>query len=112
MATDALTPARSALLQFARDLKRNEKTDKKLDKDDLELSELAEMPGWKVFTRIVESMKQNIKPTFNLEGDDDDFFKSYGMRSVVYDIVSDQLNTLVKRVENARELVTESRKAL
>ena len=109
MASEALTPSRSSLLQFARDIKKNEKADKKLDGDDLALAELVQLPGWKVLKRLVENTKNNLKPNFDLEGNDDDFFKSYGMRSVIYDIVSDQLNALVRRVENAEEIVAETR---
>lgn len=110
MASDAPTPSRSALLQFARDIKRNQEADKGMDGDDLALAELCDMPGWKVLLRNVESIKQSLKPSFNIEGTDDDFFKSYGMRSVVYDIVCDQLNTLVSKVHNANEIVSEARK--
>lgn len=109
MATDAPTPSRSALLQFARDLKRKPEADKKLDTDDLQIAEMADMPGWKLIEQKIESMKRDLKPNFEFKGSDDDFFKSYGMRSVIYDIVSDQLNEVLRRVENARDIVRETR---
>lgn len=109
MATDAPTPSRSGLLQFAREIHESE-ADRKIDLDDRYLYELTSMPGWKILKRLVETYKQELKPHFNIEGNDDEFFKSYGMRSVVYDIVSDRLDSLVKRVEDAEEVVKENRK--
>jgi hypothetical protein len=67
------------------------------------------MPGWKILVRIMDGIKDSLKPNFNIEGSDDEFFKSYGMRSVVYDIVSDQMDTIINRVNNAKEVVTEAR---
>lgn len=109
MDTEAITPTRAGLLQFARDIKRAEAEEAnkhlKLDNDDISLQELTTLPGWKVLLRLFENRKKMLKPQFDIKGTDDDFFKSYGMRSVVYDIVSDQLDSIVRRVEDAREVV-------
>ena len=106
---DALTPTRSGLLQFARDMRRAEAKEadgkKQLDDEDIALHELTTLPGWKVLKRLFDNRKNMLKPNFDIQGEDDEFFKSYGMRSVVFDIVSDQLDSIVRRVEDAAETV-------
>ena len=110
MATDAPVSDRTALLQFAREMHSDREGDELLDSEDLSLYELTTLPGWKILKDLIESRKVALKPHFNIEGNDDEFFKSYGMRSVIYDIVTSQLDDLVERVENAREIVKSNRR--
>lgn len=100
MKTDAVVPNKSAMT-FIREMKA-EKQDKSLDVGDHYLADLEETPGWKDLKEYINNLKESIKPQIDMEsGSDDDMFKSYGMRTVMYDLVSNNLDKVIARVEDA-----------
>lgn len=107
----AVTPNRSALLKFAREINRDKDDKSGIDKGDASLAELASLPGWGTLKEFIERRREALRPKFDFgdENSDDDIFKSYGMRSVVYDIVSGQLDLIIQKVEDAKKTVTEQR---
>jgi len=110
--SQAITPTRAALLQMARQLKGSEEADAKkgIDYKDAHLHELKSMPGWKDLSGFIDRQAKALRPVYDFEGDnDDDFFKSYGMRSVVYDIVRTFADSIIAKVEDTYEEVEKRR---
>lgn len=112
----ALTPTRSAILQMARDLKGVDEKDikKGIDKDESALADLMGMPGWKVLKTYIKDKQQALKP--NYQGidtaDDDSFFKNLGLRTMVYDLLSEQFDDIIAKVEETKAEVEEIRSDL
>lgn len=112
----ALAPTRSAILQMARDLKGVDQEDikKGIDKDDSALADLAGLPGWKVIKQYILDKKKALKP--NYDGidklDDDIFFRNLGLRTMVYDLISEQFDDIIDKVESTSQEVQDIRKDL
>lgn len=113
--SQAIHPQRSALLKMQKEIRRAEEAEKNkkkgLDPIDISFQELADMPGWKQLKKYMERQLQALKPEFDFseEMSDDDFFKSYGMRTMVHDILSDFINRLINRVEDAQKEVKKTK---
>lgn len=111
MADDsAITPSKDAILKIRRNLKEVDE-EPYLDKEDKSYNEIAEMSGWKNLKEYMDRRLQAIKPKIALgqASSDDDFLKGYGIRSLIHQIVSDEYNAIIKRVEQSDEAVKEER---
>jgi hypothetical protein len=107
--TQALTPSRDAILKIARELKKKDK-ESYLDAEDKSYADLAQMPGWKNLKNFITKRKSILKPNLDLNSkNDSDFFKAYGMRSVIYDLVAGELDAVINRVEKSHEEVVKQR---
>jgi hypothetical protein len=108
MSTDAITPSRSAILKLA---KEGQEIEKKIEHpDDIYLHELAQNDGWKVLKQHIERRIEALKPHFDFESSDDEMLlKSYGLKSLLYDIVSEQLNGVIKKVETTSDVISEQK---
>lgn len=112
MSNSAVPISRSALQKFMQDMKRKdrEKKDKGsgLDSKDVSLSELESMPGWNILKRYIERKIENLKPDFEMDSKDSDFVAMYGFRSIIFDILSEELQSIINRVEDANKVVQEA----
>ena len=100
MNTDAVVPNRSAM-NFINEVKA-EKRDLSIDKKDSDLHVLSTTPGWKDLKEYINNLKDSLKPEIDMSsGSDDEMFRSYGMRMVLYELASKQLDLVVARVEDA-----------
>lgn len=90
---------------------RAEMSEEKFDQGDKDLSILASTPGWKDLKMYIKNLKESLKPQIDLKSaTDDDMYKSYGMRTIMYDLVSENLDKIINRVEDADEEVGKTRK--
>lgn len=116
MSTEAIHPQASTLLSVAKEmqqLKRSESDAKKgIDPEDAVLADLANMPGWRVLKNYILRIKEGLKPDYQGLAEsmkDGDFFQSYGMRTVIYDILAEQLDAVIEKVEGTEDVVTQER---
>lgn len=107
----AIHPGRDTLLNIAKTMKQAEIDEKSReagnDPEDISLSNLVDMPGWKILKKYIQRTTEALKPQydFNDKFDDDDFFRSFGMRSIIYDIIQSFSRQIINRVEDAREAI-------
>jgi len=105
----AVTPSRDAIMRIKRDLKSVDE-EPHLDNEDKAYSEITDMNAWSFLKKFIERKKGSLKPTPNFKGmNDDDFFRNFGIRSLIYEIVSGELDSIIKRVEQSNEAVKEER---
>ncbi len=112
---NAVTPDRSALLKFSRDMQRLEKRQDDemagIDGVDANLAELATMPGWGDLKKFIEIIKRDLKPNTSPDQgmSDSEYFASIGVRMVFYEILANQFDRLINKVEGTRKVVNEKR---
>lgn len=106
---DAVVPNNSAL-KFIREV-REKQSNIEADPKDKALHQLSEMPGWKDLKEYINNLKESLKPELDMKADsDEDMFRSYGMRMILYELASEQLDNIIQRVEDASNEIKEIKK--
>ena len=101
MKTDVVSPDWATKLN---QMRRSESKVANISDREMGLTELAELPGWKVIKKYVQERKRELKDNFRT-GIKADGYELIGQKAIVVDIIEEELDGLVNMVENVRSEV-------
>jgi len=106
---DIVPPNRSGFIKFLQEVKGGSENPTKLTKRDSKFALMAELDGWQEFKDLVDNKIKRLRSLADYESAGRSL-EELGLRFLVADLVSEQLEELVKRVDQSRELYEQEQK--
>lgn len=108
--SDIIEPNKPDFFKFIREVKDSAKVGGKMDKRDQNFALLTELDGWRDFKELAFTRIDRLKSLRDYESAGRDL-SELGLRFLVADIVSDEIENLIRRVEQSKDIYDKTKKS-
>lgn len=110
MSQDIISPSKPDFMKFLHDVRTaDKKSTSSLTKADERLALMSQLDGWDEFKKLCQAKIERLMSMRDYEAAGKDLAE-LGLRFLVADLVSGELESLISRVERARELYDEEQR--
>jgi len=104
-----IEPKSPDFIKFMKDVRTSRETDKEVDKRDQNFALMTELEGWKDFKNLASDRIERLKSLRDYDSAGRDL-SELGLRFLVADIVADEIESLIRRVDQAKNIYEEQQK--